>query len=280
MVTGLKTILTNSKLTTNYKKELSIQVNLNGLSFCVFNRSDNTIEHLNKIGFDKKENPAVVLEQIQDYLASSTAFSEPFSQVILLHQNELATLVPKELFNPANAADYLKFNSKILKLDVIEFDEIEVNNSVVVYVPLMNVNNYIFDTFGAFTFKHTATVFIETLLKLESDIPVRAYININSIHFEMVIIKNGTLEFYNYFEYATPEDFIYYVLFTFEQVGLNPDDVPVYFTGEILEESKLYQIAYTYIRHLHFFIPKYKCRFQPNIKQATINEHFIILNSF
>lgn len=280
MVTGLKTTLTNSNLTPNNKRALSIQVNLNGLSFCVFNQTENTIEHLSQLGFDKKENPKAVLEKLQDYFASNKAFSEPFSQVILLHQNELATLVPKELFNPANAADYLKFNSKILKLDVIDFDEVEINNSVVVYVPLMNVNNYIFETFGEFTFKHTATVLIETLLKQETDIPVRVYINVNRNHFEMVVIKNGDLEFYNYFEFSTAEDFIYYVLFTFEQLGLNPDDIPVYFTGEITGESDLYRMAFIYIRHLHFFVPKYRCRFETNIDSATIKEHFIILSSF
>lgn len=280
MATGLKTTLKNSNLTTEYKRVLSIQVHLNGLSFCVFNRTENTIEHLSRQEFDKKENPKVVLEKLQNYLASNTAFTVPFSKVILVHQNELATLVPKELFNPANAADYLKFNSKILKLDVIEFDEVEVNNSEVVYVPLMNVNNYIFETFGEFTFKHAATVLIETLLKQESDILIRIYINVNINHFEMVVIKNSDLEFYNYFEFSTAEDFIYYILFTFEQLGLNPDNIPVYFTGKITDESELYLMAFTYIRHLHFLVPKYQYRFEKSIDTATIKEHFIILNSF
>lgn len=267
-------------MTTNNKKVLSIQVNLNGLSFCVFNQSKNTIEHLSHLHFDVKQNPETLLQNIQAHLASETAFSESFSQVVLLHQNELATLVPKNLFNVANAADYLKFNSKILKLDVIEFDEIDIINSVVVYVPLMNINNYIFETFGEFTFKHSATVLIEKLLQQKQENNATVCININSNHFEMIILKNKSLEFYNYFEYTTPEDFLYYVLFTLEQLGLNPDEIPVFFTGEILEDSDLYQLAFTYIRHLHFLDPVYRFRFNTEAKLLNVHNHFTILNSF
>ena len=280
MVTGLKTTLKNSNLTTDYKKELSIQVHLNGLSFCVFNRSENTIEYLNKIHFDKKQNPDALLQNIQNVLASEHTFSQNFDQVILVYQNELATLVPKSLFNPANAADYLKFNSKILKSDVIEFDDINSNNSVIVYVPLMNINNYIFETFGEFNFKHSAHVLIETLLQQETDTHSKVYININSYHFEMVVIKNKNLEFYNFFEFSSPEDFLYYVLFTFEQLGLNPEEVPVYFTGAITEDNDIYQLAYTYIRHLNFLDPRYRFRFDVEADSKKIQEHFIILNSF
>lgn len=280
MVTGLKTSLKNSNLTTTYKKELSIQVNLNGLSFCVFNRSENSIEHLSHFHFDKKENPANILQNIQERLASDTAFSDNFDQVTLLYQNDLATFVPKDLFNPANAADYLKFNSKILKLDVIEFDEVSNNDIVVVFVPLMNINNYIFETFGEFTFKHTAAVLIETLIRQEKETNTKVYINVNSAHFEMLVLKNQGLEFYNYFEFSSPEDFIYYVLFVFEQLGLNPEDIPVYFIGEISDESECYKMAFTYIRHLHFLNPNYKFRFDFNIESTQAHQHFTILNSF
>jgi hypothetical protein len=280
METGLKTTLKNSNLTTNYKKELSIQVNLNGLSFCILNRGEKTIEHLSHLHYDQKENPDLLLQNIKEYLALNTAFSESFGQVFIVYQNELASLVPQELFNSANVADYLKFNSKILKTDVVEFDDISINKCVVAYVPLMNINNYIFETFGEFTFKHSATVLIEALLDQEKETVTKVYLNINSTHFEMVVINNKSLEFYNYFEYSSSEDFIYYLLFTFEQLELNTDEVPVYFTGEITDESDLYKMAYTYIRHLHFLNPIFTYKFDSKVKTTDPHRHYIILNSF
>jgi hypothetical protein len=40
-------------------------------------------------------------------------------------------------------------------------------------------------------------------------------------HFEIIVIQNQKLLLFNSFDYQTP-DFIYYVLFTAEQLSLNP----------------------------------------------------------
>ena len=73
-----------------------------------------------------------------------------FTNVTIVHNNDLSTLVPEELFNKNHVADYLKFNSKILKSDFIAYDSILENSSVNVYVPYININNYIYDKFGTF----------------------------------------------------------------------------------------------------------------------------------
>ncbi|MBL4643407.1 MAG: DUF3822 family protein, partial [Flavobacteriaceae bacterium] len=48
------------------------------------------------------------------------------------------------------------------------------------------------------------------------------------------------------------EDFIYYILFTAEQLQLNPEELLLFFIGDIEEESELYHIAYQYIRNVDF----------------------------
>jgi hypothetical protein len=63
-----------------------------------------------------------------------------------------------------------------------------------------------------------------------------------------VVVENNLLKFYNRFEYLTKEDFIYYLLFTAEQLQLNPEEFPLVLMGAITEADELYQIAYKYIR--------------------------------
>ena len=159
----------------------------------------------------------------------------------LLHVNELSTLVPKPLFNEDNLADYLKFNSKILKSDFITYDSISVNDSVNVYVPYVNMNNYIYDMFGSFTFKHFSTILIETILAAEkhSETP-KVFANVSTDHFEIVVVNKGELILYNTFEYSTKEDFMYYLLFTTEQLQLNPETFNLIFIGDIDQRDELY----------------------------------------
>ncbi len=231
-------------------KELSIQVNLNGLSFCILNRSNDIIEYINTIEFENKLNPFDTLHKLKEELASNTIFSDEFSNITILHYNELSTLVPKPLYDEAHNAEYLKFNTKILKTDFIASDDLKSQDIVSVYVPYINVNNYIFETFGTFIYKHVSSVFIDALYNTVDTTEDGVYINIEHQSLQVVILKNKCVLLYNYFDFTTPEDFIYYVLFTYEQKQLDTETVKLKLFGSLSKEDDLFAIAYKYIRHV------------------------------
>ncbi|MDW5288385.1 DUF3822 family protein [Formosa sp. PL04] len=270
---------TNSSTHTKTLKELSIQISLSGLSFCILNATTQQVEVLKYLAFKKHETPYQLLEHVQSLFKTEESLQQEFSNIQIIHSNELSTLVPNPLFNEDYLADYLKFNSKILKSDFITFDTIELNDSVNVYVPYVNVNNFIYEQFGEFTFKHFSTILIESILHIEknADQP-KLYIHVGARHFEILSIDDGALQFYNTFEYSSKEDFIYYLLFTLEQLKLNPETIQLVFIGDILKNSDLYTIAYKYVRHISF--GKHKNNFTFNHQPQTQHSEFIILNSF
>ncbi len=268
-------------MTKSNIKELSIQIHLNGLSFCILNRTSNTIEFLKTIDFKQKLTPFDALNRLKTELSSNTVFSEDFDAVLVIHQNELATLVPKALYNENHKADYLKFNSKILRTDFITQDDISVNDSVNVYVPYVNINNYIFETFGEFVYKHSSSILIDTILQLgeTSDTP-ELYININNSTIELLVVDKTQLLLFNVFEYNSKEDFIYYVLFVFEQLKLDVETTLVKLSGYVDKDDEIYNILYTYVRHIDFMSIDYNFEVYNTIENKNIHHHYLILNSF
>ncbi|WP_417855633.1 DUF3822 family protein [Xanthomarina gelatinilytica] len=241
---------TEHKLTN---QDLSIQVSLNGLSFCILNTDKKTISYLKHFEKNKKLSPFEALDFLKHLFNTETALQSTFNKVHVIYVNELATIVPKPLFDEAHLADYLKFNSKILKSDFIAFDTLEINDSVSVYVPYVNINNYIYDTFGAFTYSHFSSILIDKILQIEKhEEDAKLYINVSKDHFEIVVTNKGKLILYNTFDYSTKEDFIYYILFTIEQLKLNPETIKLMLLGDIEKDSNLYKMLYKYIRHIHF----------------------------
>ncbi|TWO33114.1 DUF3822 family protein [Seonamhaeicola sediminis] len=233
--------------------ELSIQISLNGLSFCILERNTNTITNLKQISFEKKLNPLELLDQLKGIFNSEHALQTNFSKVHVIHDNDLSTLVPKSLFNDVALADYLKFNSKILKSDFITYDHIALNDSICVYVPYININNYLYDKYGEFTFMHISCILIESILQLEKNSEsTKFYVNVSLNHIELIIVDKSKLLFYNTFEYVTKEDFIYYILFTAEQLNLNPEVFNLVFIGDINKDDEFYKITYRYVRHVEF----------------------------
>jgi hypothetical protein len=230
-------------------RNLSIQFSLDGFSFCVSNQ-DNEIYFLKDFSFPETVTIDACLEQIVNVFKHEKELQFDFKNVFVIHQNYLNTIVPSALFDENELASYLKFTVKTLATDVFDHDSISGIEARNVYVPYVNVNNFLFQNFGEFEFKHHATVLIEKLLA--QNVGVHCYVNVSNHHIDIVILKENTLLFYNSFEYHSKEDFIYYILFTAEQLKMDPNEFKLSLLGDINKESELYTILYTYVRHVSF----------------------------
>lgn len=148
-----------------------------------------------------------------------------------------------------------------------------------VFIPYVNINNFFIDQFGAFNYKHASTILVQTLLnasKKQRD--KKMFVHVSASHFEIVVVQNQKLLFFNSFEYQTPEDFIYYILFTAEQLQLNPEYFTLDLIGAITKENPLFQIAYKYIRNVSL-IDVEDLRWNNYFTEAENRNHFILFHS-
>ncbi len=245
----------NDLILEDYHK-LSIQVSLNGLSFCILDTIGKKIVKAEKHIFDHRLNPYEAQKELKRFIKKQQIKDFEFSEVVVVHRNDLFSLVPKVLFDPNELANYLKFNTKILANDLLEYDEIPAFEMVNVYVPFVNINNFIYDQFGDFEFKHHSTVLVESLLGSKaSSAESICYAYVTSDELDLIILQNKKLLFYNNFSYNTPEDFLYYLLFTLEQLRLDPNEIKLRLFGAIDEGDPIFTICQEYVKHLSLYIP-------------------------
>ena len=267
------------KASTNHFKKLSIQVGLNGLSFCVADTIANKVLDSGKVTFKTASTPYLIQKALKSLLEEKNIEQNDFSEVVVVHRNNLFSLVPNDLFNKEELPNYLKFNTKLLANDHIVFDEVETFDIVNVYVPFTNVNNYIFGLFGEFEFKHSGTVLLQAL-SAQKNLPSEpvCYVYVAEKDIEVVVLSQKRMIFYNHFDYRTKEDFIYYVLFVYEQLGLNPEVTPLKLFGCVEEDDDLYKITYEYIAEIAVFSPSGSMATFQEIDGANID--FSILSAF
>jgi len=267
-----KTINKNIEVTS--KRKLSIQFSLDGFSFCTTNTHNEVIE-FSSYSFSKTKNsPELILEKLQDIFKKEKSLQYDFETVTVIHQNNLNTLVPNEYFKKDALKSYLKYSIKTIATDLITFDELDFMNSKNVYVPYVNINNFLFQNFGEFEYKHYSSVMLEKLFSIATN-DICCYIHVSKSTFDIVIIKNSNLQFFNIFEYKTKEDFMYYVLFTLEQLELSTEETLVSVLGDIEEDSDLFRLMYTYIRNIDFLSSK-NAVFN-NQKEISKHSNFILL---
>ena len=125
-----------------------------------------------------------------------------------------------------------------------------------VYVPFTNINNYVFECFGAFEFKHASLAILQALFQQKSNKTI-CYVHVSKDLMELTVLKERKLMLYNQFDFKTKEDFLYYVLFTYEQLGLDVMDVKLKLFGKIEEGDPIFEICYQYLKKVTVFVPKY-----------------------
>jgi hypothetical protein len=249
MVIGQKTIQKiNNSVNYNNSSSLVIHINENWVVFCLFNKTK--LIDLNKVNFLHEKKSTFILKTTKKYLKSFSKKNTP-NKVKLIYYNKSSALVPHDLFDDKNSLNYLKYNARIQINDLAANDlilEDQINN---VYIPHTDINNYIFEKFKAFDFYHYSSVLIEKLSnELTDNFSQNVFLNINNSFIDILYFKNKQLIFFNSFDYNSNEDILYYLLFTFSELSLNPDKIHLVCCGPIDLDSELYALLYNYIRNI------------------------------
>jgi hypothetical protein len=106
----------------------------------------------------------------------------------------------------------------------------------------------------------------------------QVYVHFSKNKFEIVVVQNQKLLLYNSFDFVIPEDFIYYLLFTTEQLNLNPEHFKVQLLGLISDDSELFEIANKYIRNVSLLDVSNNAN-KNGLSKVDNLKHFILLQS-
>lgn len=265
-----------------YNSHLSIQLSLDGFSFCVIDKTDDRIQKLVHHSYDKTAStPEKLLHEVREVFTKEELLQQKFGSVNISHLNELSSLVPRSLFDENKLKEYVRYSSKTFDNDYIVYDEIENHDLVNVYIPFVNVNNYFIDRFGSFEYKHFSTVLISNLLDTYkfSEHP-HIFVHVEKSRIYLVAISGNKLLLYNSFPYRTREDFVYYILFVAEQLGMDPESFELVLSGLIDKQSELYTMARSYVRKIGLIENRFKTGFESSVSESAKRRHMTLIQQY
>jgi hypothetical protein len=236
------------------KYKLSIQVSLDGFSFCILDADSNKFLSIESLSFEKVKRVNDFCVWLKEYHSENSWLKQEFNQVQILYESDKSTLIPGPLFEESEKENYSRFNFNIPDGHLVLHDQISILDAFHLYtVPQQIVNTVkeLFPTSGLFC---QSSALIESLLILNKNRPAskRSFANVRNSNVDIVITDGRKLLYYNAFPYRTTEDFIYYIMFVYEQLQLNPEEIELVLSGFIDRDSKLFDITYKYIRNVNF----------------------------
>jgi len=235
---------------------ITIQCALDGFCFVVHHRQENTIIDIEIYQTAESHDGSAILEALEKTFFKKGLFGKPFHSLVFLIANRYNTLVPGELFDKASCESYLRFNHILPHHYVVFHEPVPVLHAENVFALSQRLADNIHSVWPEAVIKHQSTLFLQSVCSEEAyESDTNAYIHVNSRDFDMAVVQQGRLLFFNNFPFNTKDDFIYYLMFTLEQQQLSGQDIPVYFTGLITNQSEILRLCERYIKRIRFIRP-------------------------
>ncbi|HKR03426.1 MAG TPA: DUF3822 family protein [Bacteroidia bacterium] len=231
---------------------LFIQLGNDFLSAALLDDTRKKFICLEDFHFPFSETPGVLAEKCE--LArqqSKILLPEGFRSVNCCVNFPKSILVPEPLYDKTSEKQELDFNFGESMDEIVLSDNLELVHAKNLFSIPPVIQKMLHYWFGDISICHQSTAFINSVLisnKNRQDKTVT--VNVRSADFDLAVAESGRLFFYNRFHYKTSEDFLYFILFVFEQLQLNPETVEMKFAGEADSFSALYKDACRYIKNV------------------------------
>ena len=268
----------NNNITSFYKKNvnfantenfhLSIEVSPTKLKYTLLNT-----ENLEYLLFKSVE----VGNNLLTTIGSEEILKQTFFSTSMCYSNFPTTIVPNELYSEINKERYLQFISD--KKGTIKTDKIHQNNATTIYSVKEDIVHLMNQIQSGVIEKNSSTIIIEQLIKQYKNLTEKtAFLFINRKNIELIILKKGELILHNYFDVNNSIDVLYYTLFGFNQLKMNPEESNLYLFGNIEKGDENYILIYDYIRNIKFGSLSNSLSFNEELKRVSQHQNFSLFS--
>jgi hypothetical protein len=231
---------------------LSIQSDLNGLSFCILDPVRNkyiVLEHYNfkpHLLFDD------YLNELENYVNNHTILNQSFKKVKLIWLSRKNALIPDQFFNKNKLKTIIELTHSLDDLDEIHYKPLKYNDIVSTFIVPNLIAAFFIKKYPLITFYNQQIPFINHIIQKHHSEQTKGFVNIQPDFFEFVIIKNGQIQFCNNFKYTTAAEMAYFILYALEQNKLDKQNTEIIINGMIQKNSEQYQTLKKFIKTIKF----------------------------
>jgi hypothetical protein len=230
--------------------QLCISISSEHFRFCAINALDHQCLLLQDYRFFSRFNTDELLNTLNRIFDNDMFLKANFwKSVNIIQKGQPFTFVPNSLFEESAPDRYLKLIAPASEKDTLITVKQENMNAVNISYIDKKIQKWFKQTYPTreLNFVHQTTAFLEGIHKQFPRLSgANVHLFIENNYFILAILREGELEFCNVFSYRDANDFIYYVLFVFDEFRLSKDGTSLLVYGNINPVSAVYQKLQTY----------------------------------
>ena len=242
-----------AKNTCEYQT-LAIAVRNDGFSFVI--RTQNAVAALRYTSIFAINN-AEYEQALREFLRHDL-LQQSFAKISVLYCNQAVSVVPKEFYSPENAQEIFTLTQPCAENETVESYHCKNSDTIILYTLPHNIVRICNEELKAqCRFFPQIVPFIEKSFAGNSAANVKTlYISLESYYFDVVVVNDGKLEFFNNFSFKNVNDFVYSTLNVCKQLQLNPQTTNIVLSGKISEKSNYCKALQMFAPHAHVENPE------------------------
>ena len=205
---------------------------LGGLDFVQIEEEYSLVDALNQ-AYDQREILRASYREVQIYLRSNRVISLPLP--LYLPEQQYSYF---EALLPLDEGDFL-LEAQMPSLDLVFLQSVR-----------LALHDQLIDLFPQAQIQTALPSLLDISQQLipktpENNYRLLAYFSPKSI--QLIAWHKNKLLLHQLRPFVSAEDCLYYVLWMYKELGLSPKKIPLYFAGELNEDSAIHQMLYRYI---------------------------------
>lgn len=262
----------SAEQSSQYK--MTIQFALDGLSFAILDTESQRLIALEYYQSDLLTDSNELFHLLEKALESKGINNKVFHSVTCIIDERTNLLVPEILHDNEANEKWLNFSFHLPDGYTQASERLEALKAYNAYAYPAALHNKIIGKWKNAHITHSSSVFINSVVNLaESNASV--FVNFRNRDFDMLIQKEGRLQFFNNFKFNTKDDCVYFLLFSMEQNGLSGHNTPVYFSGLIRPASEIIDLCGRYVKDIKFVEDPCVLKVSEALEEVPFQYYFI-----
>jgi hypothetical protein len=234
---------------------------------------------------DIEKNKFIALGFYRDHLAdlgsSLPWLSGQFHSVNGIIGNSRFTLIPEALYIESEKESYFNFLHEQVTGEVVLSDRLGHLGIYSVYSIPGTWRKDVDTVFPKVTLCHISSVLTGNIwMSVKNMTGQKVFLNLREEQFDLLAFEGNQLKYCNAFHFLTAEDIAYYVIFVFEQLNLNPEEVSLVLLGNVDKFSPVFELLFRYIRGIEFVRRNERFNYSYLFNDVPGHYYYTLLNPF
>ncbi len=206
-------------------------------------------------------------------------FASSFNNISVVFTLNSSILTPSSFYKKEHLTEYLSFSRVGSSAETPSSDYIKNLDCYNLYTVNTELIKAILDFFPNAVIRHHSSIFITySLIQNNGDTRDKVNVYVFEKYMEVVALKKGGLALYNRFNYENTNDFLYYLIWVYEQLQLDTRKTDCLLYGEVTLEQ--INFASKYVRVISEDMIPGNWKFADALVQLTPKRYYTLFAQY